>query len=208
MALSFHLVKRPDMRKDAAAGSKLFYAQVRSLKKLDFNKLCDLIAVRSTAFIGDVMLVIEGLLSVMEERLEEGDVIQMSRLGNFRMVAGGKGTENEKDFNVSLFNKARIVFSPGTMLNEIRKNAKYEKMDTETVTPPTGGGSDRPEIVFPSESCRKGRFLLSFSGNLSVSLFGRAVSRRRNEPVAGWYATASARFVGRLSAGHENRCWK
>ena len=140
MALSFHLVKRPDMRKDAAEGSKLFYAQVRSLKKLDFNKLCDLIAVRSTAFIGDV------ILSVMEERLEEGDVIQMGRLGNFRMVAGSKGTENEKDFNVSLFNKARIVFSPGTMLNEIRKNAKYEKMDTETVTPPTGGGSDRPEI--------------------------------------------------------------
>ena len=146
MALSFHLVKRPDMRKDAAEGSKLFYAQVRSLKKLDFNKLCDLIAVRSTAFIGDVMLVIEGLLSVMEERLEEGDVIQMGRLGNFRMVAGSKGTENEKDFNVSLFNKARIVFSPGTMLNEIRKNAKYEKMDIETVPPPTGGGSDRPEI--------------------------------------------------------------
>ena len=143
MALSFHLVKRPDMRKDAAEGSKLFYAQVRSLKKLDFNKLCDLIAVRSTAFIGDVMLVIEGLLSVMEERLEEGDVIQMGRLGNFRMVAGSKGIENEKDFNVSLFNKARIVFSPGTMLNEIRKNAKYEKMDIETVTPPTGGGSDR-----------------------------------------------------------------
>ena len=146
MALSFHLVKRPDMRKDAAAGSKLFYAQVRSLKKLDFNKLCDLIAVRSTAFIGDVMLVIEGLLSVMEERLEEGDVIQMGRLGNFRMVAGSKGTENEKDFNVSLFNKARIVFSPGTMLNEIRKNAKYEKMDPEPAAPPTGGGSDRPEI--------------------------------------------------------------
>ena len=146
MALNYHLVKRPDMRKDAAEGSKLFYAQVRSLKKLDFNKLCDLIAVRSTAFIGDVMLVIEGLLSVMEERLEEGDVIQMGRLGNFRMVAGSKGTENEKDFNVSLFNKARIVFSPGTMLNEIRKNAKYEKMDIETVTPPTGGGSDRPEI--------------------------------------------------------------
>ena len=141
MALSFHLVKRPDMRKDAAEGSKLFYAQVRSLKKLG-----DLIAVRSTAFIGDVMLVIEGLLSVMEERLEEGDVIQMGRLGNFRMVAGSKGIENEKDFNVSLFNKARIVFSPGTMLNEIRKNAKYEKMDIETVTPPTGGGSDRPEI--------------------------------------------------------------
>lgn len=153
MALNFHLVKRPDMRKDAAAGSKLFYAQVRSLKKLDFEKLCELIAVRSTAFIGDVMLVIEGLLSVMEERLEEGDVIKMGRLGNFRMVAGSKGIENEKDFNVSLFNKARIVFSPGTMLNKIRNNAKYEKMTDNTAgnTPSGGegggGGDDDHPVI-------------------------------------------------------------
>lgn len=145
MPLSYHLVKRPDMRKDASVGSKLFYAQVRSLKKLDFNKLCSLIATRSTAFIGDVMLVIEGLLSVMEERLEEGDVIQMGRLGNFRMVAGSKGIEAEQDFNVSLFNKARIVFSPGTMLSEIKKNARFEKLIPDTA-PATGGGSgEKPE---------------------------------------------------------------
>ena len=127
MALSFHLVKRPDMRKDAAEGSKLFYAQVRSLKKLDFNKLCDLIAVRSTAFIGDVMLVIEGLLSVMEERLEEGDVIQMGRLGNFRMVAGSKGAATPEEFEVSMIKKPRIVFYPGTMLIGTTQNAKFER---------------------------------------------------------------------------------
>ena len=67
MALNYHLVKRPDMRKDAAAGSELYYAQVRALKKVSFEKLCSMIAMRSTAFIGDVMLVIEGLLSVMQE---------------------------------------------------------------------------------------------------------------------------------------------
>ena len=112
MSLNYRLVRRPDMRKDAAEGSKLYYAQVRSLKKLKFEKFCNMVAVRSSAFVGDVKLVIDGILSVMEERLEEGDVIQLGRLGNFRMVAGSKGTENEKDFNVSLFNKARIVFSP------------------------------------------------------------------------------------------------
>ena len=79
------------MRKDAAEGSKLYYAQVRSLKKLKFEKFCNMVAVRSSAFVGDVKLVIDGILSVMEERLEEGDVIQLGRLGNFRMVAGSKG---------------------------------------------------------------------------------------------------------------------
>lgn len=56
------------------------------------------------------------MLSIMEERLEEGDVIQMGRLGNFRMVADSKCIANEKDFNVSFLNKAHIVFSPSNML--------------------------------------------------------------------------------------------
>ncbi len=34
------------MRKDAAEGSKLYYAQVRSLKKLKFEKFCNMVAVR------------------------------------------------------------------------------------------------------------------------------------------------------------------
>lgn len=84
MSLNYRLVRRPDMRKDAAEGSKLYYAQVRSLKKLKFEKFCNMVAVRSSAFVGDVKLVIDGILSVMEERLEEGDVIQLGRLGNFQ----------------------------------------------------------------------------------------------------------------------------
>lgn len=54
MSLNYRLVRRPDMRKDAAEGSKLYYAQVRSLKKLKFEKFCNMVAVRSSAFVGDV----------------------------------------------------------------------------------------------------------------------------------------------------------
>ena len=49
MSLNYRLVRRPDMRKDAAEGSKLYYAQVRSLKKLKFEKFCNMVAVRSSA---------------------------------------------------------------------------------------------------------------------------------------------------------------
>lgn len=52
MSLNYRLVRRPDMRKDAAEGSKLYYAQVRSLKKLKFEKFCNMVAVRSSAFVG------------------------------------------------------------------------------------------------------------------------------------------------------------
>ena len=146
MSLNYRLVRRPDMRKDAAEGSKLYYAQVRSLKKLKFEKFCNMVAVRSSAFVGDVNLVIDGILSVMEERLEEGDVIQLGRLGNFRMVAGSKGVENEADFNTSFFNKARIVFSPGTMLTQVKKNVTFEHLDLVPAgdKPSSGGGEEKP----------------------------------------------------------------
>ena len=148
MPLSFHVVKRPDMSKDAAEGAKLYYGQIRSLKKVSFQKLCDMIAMRSTAFIGDVMLVVEGLLSVMQERLEEGDIIQMGRLGNFRMVAGSKGAATVDAFDTSLFKNARIVYVPGTMLNDIRKSATYEEikpLSTEKPSPSVPE-DDRPVI--------------------------------------------------------------
>ena len=147
MALNFTLVERPDMRKDAAEGSKLFYAQVRSLKRVPFEKLCDMIALRSTAFPGDVMLVIEGLLSILQERLEEGDIVQVGRLGNFRMVAGSKGAATKQDFTTELFKTARVIFSPGTMLNDIRKSAKFEKITTKEEKETGKDPSDKPDSI-------------------------------------------------------------
>ena len=149
MSLNFHVVERPDMSKDAEKGDKLYYGQIRSLKKVSFQKLCDMIAMRSTAFIGDVMLVVEGLLSVMQERLEEGDIIQMGRLGNFRMVAGSKGSATLKNFDPMLFKKARIVFTPGAMLRQLISEASYDRLDPFSDPEEKegeGGEDDRPVI--------------------------------------------------------------
>ena len=58
MALKYHLVQRLDKSKDAAAGSKLYFGQIRAQQKLEFNKLCEIIASYSTASRGDVMLTV------------------------------------------------------------------------------------------------------------------------------------------------------
>lgn len=148
MPLSYRLVQRPDMRKDAAVGAKLFYAQVKALKKVSFDKLCDMIAVRSTAFVGDVRLIIDGMISVMQERLEDGDIIQMGRLGNFRMLAGSKGVATKAEFGVDKFNKARIVFTPGVILTAIKNKPKFEKMDEpEEKTEKPVNPDENPDIL-------------------------------------------------------------
>ena len=145
MPLKYHLVQRLDKSKEAVAGSKLYYGQVRAQQKLEFKKLCEIISSYSTASRGDVMLVIDGLLYVMRQHLENGEVVQMGDFGNFRMVAGSKGTVNSEDFTTSLFKKGRIVFTPGPMLKEVAAKPKFEKLVPLT---PSGDSSedDRPVI--------------------------------------------------------------
>ena len=150
MPLKYRLVKRKDMSKDAAEGAELYYAQTSISKKVDLNRICSRISKYSTASRGDILLVLDGLITVMNESLADGESIHLGDFGSFRMVAGSKGSSTEKDFNSSLFNRAHIVFYPGTMLLDIVRDASYEKWvipgcDSGSGSG-SGGGSDRPEI--------------------------------------------------------------
>ena len=127
MPLKYRLVKRKDMSKDAAEGAELYYAQTSISKKVDLNRICSRISKYSTASRGDILLVLDGLITVMNESLADGESIHLGDFGSFRMVAGSKGSSTEKDFNSSLFNRAHIVFYPGTMLMDIVRDASYEK---------------------------------------------------------------------------------
>lgn len=136
MSLNYTLIKRKNMEKDAPVDSKLVYGSTRATSRMDFNKLCDAVAGHSTASRGDVMLVLEGLIHTMTERLSDGTVIQMGNFGNFRMIAGSKGAATEEEFTTSLFKKPRIVFCPGMLLRNLSINAKFEKLQNVTVTVP------------------------------------------------------------------------
>ena len=112
MPLKYRIVLKKDMSKGAAKGDQLYYGQIRSLEKTNFKKLCKLVSGYCTAKPGEVELVIDGLIYVLCMLLESGNVIQMGEFGNFRMVAGSKGSATLKNFDPMLFKKARIVFTP------------------------------------------------------------------------------------------------
>lgn len=122
-------------------------------KKVDLNRICTRISKYSTASRGDILLVLDGLISVMNESLADGESIHLGDFGSFRMVAGSRGASTEKDFHTSLFNRAHIVFYPGTMLMNLVRDATYEKWvipgsdsGSGSGSPEGGGNTDRPEI--------------------------------------------------------------
>ena len=99
MPLKYRIVLKKDMSKGAAQGAQLYYGQIRSMEKTTFKKLCKLVSGYCTAKPGEVELVIDGLIYVLCMLLESGNVIQMGEFGNFRMVAGSKGSNTLKDFD-------------------------------------------------------------------------------------------------------------
>lgn len=146
MALKYRIVLKKDMRKEASQGAKLFYGQIRSMEKTDFKKLCELVSGYCTAKRGEVELVIDGLIYVMQMLLEGGNVVQMGGFGNFRMIAGCKGSSTLKDFDPALFKKGRIVFTPGAILRDLVSKARFEKLDPFS-DPEEQQGSERPDEV-------------------------------------------------------------
>lgn len=141
MPLKYRLVKRKDMSKDALEDAELYYAQTSISKRVDLNRICTRISKYSTASRGDILLVLDGLISVMNESLADGESIHLGDFGSFRMVAGSKGALTEKDFSTSLFNRAHIVFYPGTMLMNIVRDASYEKWVIPGSNTGNGGNS-------------------------------------------------------------------
>lgn len=148
MALKYRIVLKKDMSKGAAKGAQLYYGQVRSLEKTSFKKLCKLVSGYCTAKPGEVELVIDGLLYVLCMLLEGGNVIQVGEFGNFRMVAGSRGSSTLKDFDPVMFKKARIVFTPGAMLRQLISEASYDRLDpfTDPDEKNNQGEDDRPVI--------------------------------------------------------------
>ena len=139
MPLIYTLVKRKDMSKDAASGATLYHAQTSITKKLTLNKICTRIENICTASRGEIILVLDGLIKVMNEALSDGESIH---LGEF----GSKGSATVDGFNTALFNRAHIVFYPGTMLINLVNNVSFEryvpKKDASSESAGSGGGAD------------------------------------------------------------------
>lgn len=142
MPAKYKLVLRKDMRKEAVAGSKLYYANAKAAGTVDVNELCDLIAEGSTASSGDVKLILDELIRVMRRSLGKGEVVKVGELGNFQLQFGSTGTVTEKEFNSTLIKSKRILFRPGKMLRDAINNYTFERITPETPSTPSGGGEE------------------------------------------------------------------
>lgn len=148
MAQKFKLIERKNLGKDNAQTPKKFYAQAINNGYVPFPELCSDIAETCTLTSADVKAVLDRMNYMLDKHLRAGRIVQFGEIGNFRFALGSNGSAEADKFSTSLIKKPKIVFTPGSKLQETRQLTTFAKEVEKDANAGEGGngGNDRPEI--------------------------------------------------------------
>lgn len=136
MAVHYSISKRKNPAKPDEAPK--FYAQAQASGEADFKTLTRAAADRCTVTASDAKAVLDSLMTTMQDKLANGEIVRLQDLGSFRVVIGSKGVEAEDKFNSTMITKARIVFTPCPELKTLMKTLTFKKTGL-AATKSTGG---------------------------------------------------------------------
>lgn len=109
-------------------GEYKYYARAQSSGELDFKELSKRISDRCTATKGDVMVVLEGCIQVMQDALADGKIVRLGDFGSFQVSISSEGARTENELTNTNITGARIQFRPGEDLTQMLSNLTYQKV--------------------------------------------------------------------------------
>lgn len=140
MPVPYSISKRKNPAKPNEAPK--YYAQAQSSGEADFKTITRAAADRCTVTASDAKAVLDSLMTTMQEKLANGEIVRLQDLGSFRVVLGSKGVEVEDKFNSSMITKARIVFTPCAELKMLLKTLTFKKTSLVATKAAGGGGNE------------------------------------------------------------------
>lgn len=119
-----------------------FYALAKSNKNVTVDGICARIAERSSYSRGELVGTISEFLIEVQHVLEEGNITEMSTLGNFSLRARTKTpTDTAAEFKAANILDAKVRFYPGESLRNLCKTIKFEVPRSTSDKTENGDGS-------------------------------------------------------------------
>ena len=124
MAQNYVVMARKNLLKPSEAPK--YYAVARSGRKVTVKEVCKRITERSSYSKGELEGCIGEFLLEIVNVLDEGNIVQMGDLGNFRMsLKTATATATEKEFKASCIEKGKVLFYPGSDLRKLCKTLDF-----------------------------------------------------------------------------------
>ena len=120
-----------------------YYGNVKSSGDINIREMAERIQGSCTVTKADVYAVLVALEDVISESIQKGEIVRLMDIGTLRVGISTKGALKEEDFNEALIKKARILFRPGSVLQNALSNINFTKVkrvveDEEETTDSTG----------------------------------------------------------------------
>jgi predicted histone-like DNA-binding protein len=105
---------------------EVFFLRMDPSARLDFDKMCNLIAERTTLTAYEVEFVLSELHDVLIENIEIGRGIELGRLGSIEPSVKATAVDSLEELNLKTLKKATLVYKPSISLKKALKNLKYK----------------------------------------------------------------------------------
>lgn len=104
-----------------------FYAAAISTGEVDMEKLSELIGYQTTLTPPDIYAVLMALEHNVISQLEEGKIVKLGNLGNFRVSISSEGVDTPEAVTSDAITKRRILYRPGKKLQRLLTDLKFRK---------------------------------------------------------------------------------
>ena len=120
-----------------------FYGNVKSSGDINIREMAERIQGSCTVTKADVYAVLVALEDVIAESIQKGEIVRLMDIGTFRVGISTKGVLKEEDFNDALIKKTRILFRPGSILQNALAHINVTKV--KRVVEPEEDENEEPE---------------------------------------------------------------
>ena len=112
--------------RDREAAPK-FYGQIVSNQSVSIEELAEVIASRCTVKLADVVGVVSALESEMKKALLNSEIVELDRIGRFRVTVSSKGTLTEEDFSTEQIRGVNVRYAAAKYIKEVLAKANFAK---------------------------------------------------------------------------------
>ena len=105
-----------------------FYGNVKSSGDINIREMAERIQQSCTVTKADVYAVLVALEDVISESIQKGEIVRLMDIGTLRVGISTKGALTEDKFDDSLIKKTRILFRPGSILQNALANLNFTKV--------------------------------------------------------------------------------
>ena len=121
-----------------------FYGNVKSSGDINIREMAERIQGSCTVTKADVYAVLVALEDVIAESIQKGEIVRLMDIGTFRVGISTKGALKEEEFSESLIKKTRILFRPGSVLQNAIANLNFTKVK-RVIEPEEDEEGEEPE---------------------------------------------------------------